>query len=830
MTEGHAAPHRRATLGYVPAAGSLLAAARENRSNTAFAEFTGDVVYILDANVAVHYLQAGGAGHGQLSFGNLLQSGKATKLIAETSDRLTVEYLLSGALPGQVRRPVFMTPPHWNEALGKAERIARDVLTLPTTHKSSLRQLQEEQDPRRRLALAGKLLPREIAEAVSTASAVNRRLRAAFAGQQPKLRPLDMARDIWPSALDRIRLSDVKRWRAILADERNKARIVRPSDRRASLRRKGGRETSQNLDNDAEALAIIQALYRENPEACGIKRTRLLLLVTADQAIISAVEARKSDLAEEGIPLFAQHPRVFSPILNFSAMSAITADPRGEVTSEPAERQQVFVDVETALDRLFPQEGPSNEQPPIESQRAAVRMARHNWSMVARQLIAAHASFFSEDSEAALEAAQMLVDPGKLQELTQNLLDAVESIGEAHGRFGMRSAIQRLPQTVRQSRQRGFAALRAPLQVIEVDLLQVIRNVLPAELNAERNATVGLYRLLDEIADSTRGVQLADKIANELSVRLAATDQSKEAHAQAHLLTACIYIALGEWQSGRECARRARDVSDRRGVLRREANYCVALANRFLLRSQRDYHEAEKCLGHNIEDRDIDRSVEGQVAAIRDQVERAALRMTACLLDAIDDAKPFQRVVSDLGPDIRLLQPSDLPETFGRAADQMAAQRRALDDNFSGPPSNAGVAHVLKRLRRQLFTNLVGVHLFRRVLAPRLAEPSSQDELESAIERLREELNPTQQTQMTQVYLALADFLLDRNALNYQAAVNALAPNTPEDRYRSEVDEIEFDYLRSFLNSVDWELDQLDSGPRAILPAEDHIAILDNDT
>jgi hypothetical protein len=817
---------------YAPAIRELREAADRNRQNTAFAELArGEVVYILDANVAVHYIQEGRAGHGQLSFGNLLMRGKSAQAIARTSDRMTLEYLLSGKLPGQSGRPVYLTPPHWNETLGKAGRIARDVGRLPEKYEGQLRRLAAEPDLARRLARAEEELPRDIVEALKTGPAVDRRLRAAFAGKTPKLRPLDTEPELWPRALDRIRLADVRAWRTALAMQREKARAARPREAKAAG--SGADERgSQNLDHDAEALAIIQALYRENPEACGEEGTRRLLLITADNSILSAVEARKAELAEERIPVFVQHPRVFSPILNHLAMSQLTASQRALERVPLDEMGKVFVAVQTALDRYW-EGGPRARR--IPAQAVSIGNVRRQWSAAARLLIAAHAAFFREDSEAAAEAARLLAEPGKLLALRDSLIETVEQIGREHGKLGVEAALRRLPEAVGAARRSGAAEQRAPLQVVGVDLLAVLRDggsgrepgPLGARLEvpraAERSPTAGLYALLDAIADGPEGEALAKAIAERLGERLAEAPSATATATQAHLLMSCIFLAVGAWESGRECARRARDASARKDPLWREANYCIALANRFLLRSQRDFAEADKVLDNNLEEQNADRSVEGQLAGIRDWVELAALRMTACLLDAIDDVKPFRQVVRDLGSDLRLLPEREHSDTFGRAADRMVEQRERLDNDFSGPPANAGVERMLGRLRRQLFTNLAGIDVFRSALAPRLGAAAPEG-LAAALDRLRQDFEPAQRSRMARVYLAVGEFLLQPDPAIHAAALDCLAKEM-DGAALTDVDRIEFCFLRDYLLSRDAGLGTpADERPHP--PAEDHVVIV----
>jgi hypothetical protein len=727
---------------YFRAALDLGEAVRLNRQDTLFADTGREIVYVLDTNAAVHYLQnVRYSTGGEFSFGGLIRDPKA----ALVNDRLTIEYLLSGGLPGQRDLTVYMCPAHWNETLDYAASVVRDIGRLrDKAPPEQIEQLRAPMDPQERIHLAERLLPDWIINALKAAPAVRRRLREALMEEPVKLRPLDRHEDYWTKVMDRVRTEDLRAWRAAVF----KARTDQHQPRRT-------RDNSRNFENDILSLTILQALYRENPEACGEGRDLMFLFVTADRGILKAVEARRDALEAEGIPMFARHPRVFSPLLNFSNMSRtwLRENMKFEVDSK---LKSVFQEVEKTLDRfieLDPSHAGSERRGQLwDTANRELGKSMRRWSNAARQLAASQAHFFARDSEEIKEAAELLSSPDALLATSELLGETIRAIRDRYVQYQAPEALRQLANIGQRQAAGRLIGRRAPLGLFGVDLLEPLRQVIPPEVarNANRGSARGLYSLLDYIATHSIDQALLTRIGQKL------LDHWQQSSSQ--LLASCMYLAVGAWDSARDCARRGREGAKVPSLLRREANYCFALASRFVLRTAEDLKEADQALQENRDDYGHDRSSGGPIASLRDKIERAALLSTASILQAIDDVTPF---VEEFGQGARILEGPGIVQYFDRAARLENEAWDTLEHDYSGPPDSSDSGVIFQRLRLQLFTNIVGTHVFRHSLRERVSEqPYCQDDLARALERLEEECEGRDPPQVARVYRNVAAAIL----------------------------------------------------------------------
>ena len=109
---------------------SLAASLLLNKADAYFAsDKKNEIFYILDTNVIESYLSEGSnANSGEFSFGDLLRDETA----ARVSDRLALEFLLSGRLAGQRTPAVYLSASHWNETLRRADKIATKIRGIVT--------------------------------------------------------------------------------------------------------------------------------------------------------------------------------------------------------------------------------------------------------------------------------------------------------------------------------------------------------------------------------------------------------------------------------------------------------------------------------------------------------------------------------------------------------------------------------------------------------------------------------------------------------------------------------------------------------------------------
>ncbi len=722
-----------------------------------------------------------------VTFGELFRD----RTSVQVGHRLTTEFLLSGDLPGQRQgeRAAYLSSYHWNETLNRVDKLERELRHSDPVRIPHLSELQELSDPRELLESASHLIPEGILEVLKRAEAVNRRLKRCFSVDEPALRPVELSR-YWESAEARVRTRDVSKWRATLTRLRQIPGASARGRHIASGRRAedGSREKARvQIEQDAATLAGIEALYRENPEACGDARELCFLFVTADRAILDAVAEKRETLAAEGIPLFARHPRVYSPILNFSNMMRA----RSSDVELPDSIRDVFMEVEQAIEQLFEVDNSAATIAQI-SRSEPLRDSIKHWEDAARQLVTVNAKFFAEDDEDIQAVAERLSRPDALKEASLMLRETITGIRNDHTRLLSDQALSNLSRNL-QELTIGSAAQgvrRAPVKIVGVNL--VPHGAWLTRTESTQN--------LDELLDTL----LADKNVAQISGTI--TVLRKHLHrdwetSSGQLLASCVYLAIGAWQSARDCAERCKRLvkgPSNRSIIWREGNYAKALALRFGIRFRSELDEAVDSLRKNITDWALQRdaSTGGRIAPLRDKIEYAALLQAVAVLQAIENNTPF----SAYGPDelpLEILDREEIPSYFDQSVVAMEEAAEILDLDYSGQTE---MPYLVDQLRRQLFLNLVGAHVFRRLLGQSLSsEPLALGDLENALDRLEEVLNGSVRPvpAIGQVYQACGRLLTNSSSTS-EAGTVALIAKVLSDELLPYADLVELRYLRDY--------------------------------
>lgn len=748
------------------------------------------IVYIFDTNIVESYLNTTQDNtEGTISFGHLFSDQTAVKV----GHRLTIEFLLSGGLPGQRNAEAYLSAPHWNETLSRADRLANDIRRhASSSNVHQLKQLELISDPKDLISHAERIVPKEILKALGRAESVCRRLNLAFSDGHPKLRPLETT-VYWTPAENQVRQKDFRRWQASLTKLRNasKAAKTRKGPGTAGSDGRSVHDERLKIESDAATLAGLEALYRENPEACTDGRNLLFLFVTADQAILSAVAQHERKLKLEGIPLFVRHPRVYSPILNFSNMArAISGEALG-----PDSVRGVFKAVERAIEQLFEFEYDERDFGGIGPARWIQRNLGR-WEEAARQMVTVNAQYFAEDSEALQAVAERLSRPAALETASEMLRTTIGKIRLAHARLLSNEALDRLSADLGKLAAGNVTrrVRRAPVKIVGVNLLgdrlaEFVRESRP------RESAHNLDQMLDDLVEKNATSEIAATIEG---IREKLQDDWETPNGQ--LLASCIYLAIGAWQSARDCAERCKQLvrgPGNRSVTWREANYCKALALRFALRSQADFNDASNCLTTNISNWTFSKDANARLACLRDVIEHAALLGSASILQAIEDSAPF----TNYGPDelpLEIVADRDIINNFDLSVAKMEEAVETLDLDYSGESDNQ---FLIEQLKVQLFINLAGAHVFRKLLGKKVStEPFISSKLQEIVLRLDEVLGVGDRAvpPIAEVYRAIGRQLVQPDQLDRIGLIASIDEINAQLPYG---DKVELNFLKEYLSS-----------------------------
>jgi hypothetical protein len=805
---------------YVSASRYLRSAIALNRSDEDFWTHNGEIIYLFDTNIVESYLRADYA-----IVGSPFRAGEIfTAKAAEVSGRLTLKYLFSGELPGQ-RGPAFLSTPHWNEALGRADRVAAFAQdNLRRVDPGALSALAEaypmlhalKDAPADLLKRAEEMKLGEALLALAKTASTELRLKDAFVGTGPDRSRPPMVMDLercdayWPAAVNAVRRSDFRSWQARLSEAR----------RRGTPARRPGRDgvLPNNIDHDAMTIAAIQAMYRENPEAGGSNPTVRFVFVSADRAIEIALTEGEQHLTNEGIPYFLRHPRVYMPLLNFSGMNrTILKD-----STEYAAVRQVFDEVERAVRALFP----------FDYARSATRLSAdwdlqpniNRWSSAAERLVLVNARYFLSDidetSAVIGQVSKMLEQGDVLAAAADSMSGTLRTIRSEHTEQMAVLALDRLVATHRRSRAgRQNVAQRAPLKPLDVDLLAIVRPVFPAT----RSDLETLEDLLNRIRTDGGGKDgLLNQVVQRLNSALKGhapgtqaigSPPSSNPAAAVRLLASAIYFALGAWDSARLCAElclNSLHKGERFGAWAREANYFMALALRMTLRSTDEVNSARRFLNYN-----IGRGDQTSLAYVRDLVEHSTLMMTATVVQAIENATPNQPMGSGGGL-IHLVENREIALEFDAA---VLGLGRALEmvEGFERTQS-----YVASRIRMQANVNLLGAAIFGQILRGELTEDNyTLERISAAAQSVHDDLAEFRISPVplsAQLYLAVAELMLRPSEPSAAEVGKILAQIERSSALVSNADRVEHTFLNQRLKLSTIQLETIGS-PAATLVA-----------
>lgn len=751
---------------YIRAARDLETAIRFHRSDTAFAERGGTLVYLADTNVAEALLRDTQVLR-ETNSSSIFVSNLMTKDAAELSDRLAYRYIFSGRLPGEKPgEPIYVSQLHWAELLRRARSIAREFDQGLRGHENlSDAELQELRDlshaPELLITRAETLGLQRIVDRIRKAVELKERINAVFADNPPKLKALDWS-PYWEEVSDNVSMKEVRRWTHFLALNR----------------RRRERDVSLNIEADATTLATITALYREYPRSIGPDASVRFIFLTFDSGILKAYADRKSELHAEGIPAFIRRPLIYHPLLNFSAMRKISSTR----ISAPKEVERVLMDVEEAISTLFQTDDPRGIAKTDQGRDLKDNIER--WSIAAERISISNARLFADEGDDAREGQEIASFFDSREVLLATGKSVHAAIAEIeHNHANAMSALMRdrLLLLLERKPKDDFER-RTPIRVREsVDVLKKLRPRASVNLSGIRT----LDDLLDRIFSQDSKVRTPG-LVNWLSTAL--KDDWEDPDIQ--LLAAGLFMAAGRWDEAHLCAEQCIQLAVRRKsaeVIIDEARYCKALSLRMTLRSKRDVERAQAALNSNLADPN-----QGPLFALRERVELFTLTLTACIVQTLSASVPM---TSDDGMDPVEFFPSDqVAFEFDKACRALDSSLERLGDDFLGSDTEGGLVN---NIVGQAAVNRLGSELFRHFFAQEISDVRAnlKEIYGKSVELLHQVETTYPVPLMGRVYLRVAE--MELGMPHAKGDLIALLGGADERTTLAEGDKSEYEYFRT---------------------------------
>ncbi|WP_426288292.1 hypothetical protein [Sphingomonas sp. PSPC2-2] len=472
-------------------------------------------------------------------------------------------------------------------------------------------------------------------------------------------------------------------------------------------------------------------------------------------------------------------------MLNFSSMhrASTSFDKVG------GEIRRVFLDVENAVEALFPQDDQIGG-----SETSDLRWARHwnlrdnidRWSNAAERIAIANVSMFGKEADlepSDEEIARYFESDDLALAVYKTVHRTISGIEEDHARH---IAIQSFDRLVEMLQNGGIGReRRAPLSFPPgLDVLQRVRR---------RDAQYfRQIQTLDDLLDHLGRVNgTASPVAKRISEAL--REDWKEPSTQ--LLAAVIYMVMGSWELAISCAQiciRTATRKDPRSEVAREARYCKAVCLRMQLRSEREIAIARDELNANLAYRHRD-----SLILERDSIERATLILSACIVQMVDQ---FSIVASTRKSRRRkpLVPEDDVKSAFDSQTQELDASLEVLINNYL---SSGEVQPLVAAIAGQAAINRLGAELFRHYFEeevsdspPRLAEVF--DRVSDVLGDIRESY---QLPLMGRIYEGVAKVELGRGG-DAQSVIDEI-DRRHEITKLARGDDHEYDYLRAQMAS-----------------------------
>lgn len=586
---------------YIREASRLRHAIRLSEFDEAFAVAGGHVHYILDTNVVGMFM--GPADHiDQLG---MFSSWLDRETLTATAT-LTSEFLLSKKLPGQRGESATLSPDHYEEVIGLADRAtaALDALSgedydlaVQAMERSRIQlALLAERIRNPKIANEDKfealtaVLPKEVASLVQGPIAELLQLKRAFEGDC--IFRVDGMPWFHASALKTNSRRELEWYRQIRNARQEIARVQDPRDLHAL------HDKTINEMRDARTMSLITQLTEEFADPDSQRR---FLFVTADGAIRRAVESFVTDDRRDGsskeLDVFIRHPREFVPLLNLATISGddelrsifanlkVTLDELLTGVSTASQARAVYIEpTDEEIEGLLALGGSagSGSNPGASSDaEAKLKELQELWRHACRSALSLGLNLLRERDEILFGGiAQVITAPDLKSHIQENIVGALADLLRDHAGLNVRGAFSAVRRLDSRRRQNGISAesrvLRVPLHLVEPNVF--------GEFTGSRS----LNAYLLYIAKGGELDELTDHIA------------SKGRDSAAYLFLACICLAVGLWEPAKDFAHRslsmpAKNFANRPGLLA-TARYVFSVAHRMALSTRDDVKAAESVL------------------------------------------------------------------------------------------------------------------------------------------------------------------------------------------------------------------------------------------
>jgi hypothetical protein len=692
---------------YFNAAKSLKRSLIRNREDALFCEKPKhEIVYVFDTNVFVFHANLKDDYPLNRNF-NALVGDETSSPVSRAIERLTANFIFSGQLPGQQRGRGFISVQHFEEVMIQADKISKALSRAPNREMSNFRVeavsaqvkaiLDGEATIETKLRELATIVPAAWVESLTPAVQFSSAMRAAFLSDPQRLTPLD--REPWGWDASQVTSADVDFWREAL----------RPPSKHSEM-----------LTRDAETLATMVNLYRNDEESRGDRRTRLYLFVSGDDSIARAVREKGPELRHLGVPNFVRLPQDYLPLLNLSAMREALA-PAGFSEKMRNEFKTVFDTLASALEWVDIAVADGTDFSELFRKTGALGAVQQCWQAISQYVTVLNAYHFVRDTKQIFgELGDLMASSEGAIAAADRVRDTVLEVRDGHLAIVIQSAIAAIARD--SGNRQGPRHMRAQIKLIG----DLFGSLLP------QGMSIGV--LLDNaIRDGKLAPETFD-ILRRIPKKL-----------ESRLLTTCLFVAAERWRSAEQVAEYAVELTRKRSIGRpevTEAAYLHALCLRFGMRRRTDYERARRHLEGNLR---AYRQQQGNPLAflrrIRDEIELGSLMQTAAIMQGIST---HQSKGPARGRALDLLGTKRPATAIFESARRI---REALDGLLDAEPfefprrglSQEDGSALIASLKGQATANLLAAYIFERLVpglqAEALAVPDATDLLHEMAER-----------------------------------------------------------------------------------------------
>lgn len=762
---------------YLESASKLRQAINVNRQDADFSNSDEHRIdYIIDTNIFIFFANLKDRKSITRDLDNLVgkQSPQDVQMAVE---RLTAAFLFSGRLPGQDGNPSYVTVPHFREILFQIEKMsnerqfsvpgrtrearARNAADLQRAIGDILQSSLSREEKWRRIAA---FAPKRWLNALDTYEHFSRAAQQMFLGENATILPLD--EEPWGRRASVIMRDDKADWTRLLSRNR------KPTSKAI-------------IEDDAEALATIVNLYRQDPEARYDDRKRLYLLITTDSAIERAVSKAMPELEAEGIPYFLRSPRDYLPIFNLRSMR--DEDDEGVLDSEVRRRfNGVYEALTSALEWIDISQR-DDDRSDIFGGR--LEPLQKSWGEISDFAAVLNAKYFARGTDGAFDALSEFVSKPSGAKVGANLAKSV--------------AVELRNQHLLIVVSNALAALRAARAVTET---ASFRRVHLKVIGDVFGVVLGPYDDVNHLLDAVvQGEPLPEATRHAL--------RTQPDRPSVQLVASCLFLAAGKWNAAAELAGRAVEIATG-SAARIEGSYLQAISIRLSMKSMDQFAHAGRLLRNNLYTYYRGgRGLTWTLRRLRDEIELGTLMVSGAVTQSIAN---WRRRLSHhrSADDIFIMTDDFLHHNFARGVEliQNAYQEIRSSEPFDfreGRNDIRGIdgADIITGLKIQALTNICGAYVFERLLpGPQGAAPVTR-EGEVWLQRLRRQIDAgrTQGWQMRptqEIYEAALTVLCSTDAeevqLAHRRAIEALVAAT-RGQDLAICDELEFEFLEAAL-------------------------------